>query len=77
MIFVPQRSISKSGLGGGACKLLPLQEDFGSFAASCLGGGAGRQQGGETIGVPCRETGRHVWGLRTNESEVVWWARDA
>ena len=25
MIFVPQRSISKSGLGGGACKLLPLR----------------------------------------------------
>ena len=50
MIFVPQRSISKSGLGGGACKLLPLQEDFGSFAASCLGGGAGRQQGGRRSG---------------------------
>ena len=47
MIFVPQRSISKSGLGGGACKL-PLQEDFGSFAASCLEGTGGWQQGGET-----------------------------
>ena len=60
MIVVPQRSI-KERFGWGP-QTAAASGGFRIFAASCLGGRRG-QQGGETIGVPCRETG-HVWGQK-------------